>query len=82
MKTRVDHLVKVLANYQEEKERSVKILDNLERLNYEERDHNKALWDIFKERWGSIKERMTSMRDKNILVSLRSLIDSIGNLSA
>lgn len=61
LKERVDHLVEVLADYQEEKERSVRVLDDLERLNQEEREQNKALWDIFEERWGLIKGKMTSM---------------------
>jgi hypothetical protein len=62
-------LVEILNEYQQEKERFSNMVNDMERLNEEERTQNKALWDIFEERWGAMEQRMTSLRDQNILVS-------------
>ena len=43
-------LVEILNEYQEGKERFTQVMDDVQRLNEEERYQNKALWDIFEER--------------------------------
>ena len=69
MRRQGNSLVEILGEYQQEKERFSKTMDVVQLLNEEERQQNKALWDIFGERWEAMEERMTSLRDQNILVS-------------
>ena len=69
MRRQGNSLVEILGEYQEEKERFTRTMDDVQLLNEEERQQNKALWDIFEERWETMEQRMTSLRDQNILVS-------------
>jgi CHASE3 domain sensor protein len=69
LKRQGNSLVEVLNEYQEGKEKFTQVMDDVHRLNEEERSQNKALWDIFEERWSAMEQRMTSLRDQNILVS-------------
>ena len=69
MRRQRNSLVEILGEYQEGKERFTQVMDDVQQLNEEERHQNKALWDIFEERWSAMEQRMTSLRDQNILVS-------------
>ena len=57
MRHQGNSLVEILGEYQEGKERFTKVMDDVERLNEEEHYQNKALWDIFEERWGVMEQR-------------------------
>ena len=69
MRRQGNSLVEILGEYQEQKERFTRTMDDVQLLNKEERQQNKALWDIFGERWEAMEQRMTSLSDQNVLVS-------------
>ena len=69
MRRQGNSLVEILGEYQVEKERFTRTMDDVQLLNEEERQQNKALWDIFGERWEAMEQRMTSLSDQNVLVS-------------
>ena len=69
MRRQGNSLVEILGEYQEEKERFTRTMDDIQLLNEEERQQNKALWDIFGDRWEAMEQRMTSLSDQNVLVS-------------